>query len=136
MKKLSVVLVLLILSVSLFANVSADEVYGIPLKHSTFKNVEVLNNSRNVVIHLAVSAKATEHGKVPSFVLEDSKQIFSYFKKKYTSKDYDVVDIMFYMRNYQFANANAWSDTIQNLNISKLNLNTAKSKLDVWECKW
>lgn len=136
MKKILIFLVGLMLSVSLLANITTEEVYGIQLKHSTFKNVEVLNNGRNVIIHLFIEAKATEDGKVPTFVLEDSKQILSYFKKKHTSKDYDVVDILFYMRDYQFANANAWSDTIQSLNISKLNLKNVKSKLDVWECNW
>lgn len=136
MKKFLVVLLGIVLAVSSLAGVSTDEVYKIKLKHSNFKNVEVLNSGRNIVIHLSVNAKATEDGKVPAFVLEDSKQIFSYFKKNHKASEYDVIDIMFYKGSYQFANANVWSDTLKNINVQKLNLSNAENKLDVWECKW
>lgn len=126
---------MLLISIMAYS-ISKEEVEGIILKHSSFNEVKILNQGRNIIIDLKLNVKATENSKVAEFVINDSKNIFSYFKKKYTAKDYDVVDINFYIQNLKVANSNAWSETIDAMNIKSLNFNNAKNKLDSWYYNW
>ncbi|EFE85976.1 hypothetical protein [Fusobacterium periodonticum] len=116
--------------------VTEEEVRNIKLKHSDYTNVEVKVDGKNVIIFLKLNVKASESNQVGKFVIEDTKTIFSYFKKKYSPKDYWVVDINFFIQNMKVANTNATSETIEKMNIKNLNFNNAKSKLDAWDYNW
>lgn len=129
-------LMLFILISTLTFSVTEEEVRSIKLKHSEYTDVQVKVDGKNVVIFLKLNVKASESNQVGNFVIEDTKTIFSYFKKKYSSKDYWVVDINFFIQNMKVANTNAASETIEKMNIKNLNFNNAKSKLDVWEYNW
>lgn len=134
MKKILLALMLLFSVVSF--GVTEEEVRNIKLKHSDYTNVEVKVDGKNVIIFLKLNVKASESNQVGNFVIEDTKAIFSYFKKKYSPKDYWVVDINFFIQNMKVANTNAASETIEKMNIKNLNFSNAKSKLDVWEYNW
>lgn len=134
MKKILLALFILVSVVSL--GVTEEEVRNIKLKHSDYTNVEVKVDGKNVIIFLKLNVKASEANQVGNFVIEDTKTIFSYFKEKYSPKDYWVVDINFFIQNMKVANSNSTSETIEKMNIKKLNFNNAKSKLDVWDYNW
>lgn len=132
-------ILILLMSIFVFSfafGVTVDEVKGIKLNHSKYEEVRVTNNGHNVIIYLQLKVKAVDSDKVSSYVIKDTKKIFLYFKKKYGVQDYDVVDINFYVQGMKVANTNAWSDTIEAMNISKLNFNNAESKLDAWYYNW
>lgn len=129
-------LMLFILISTLTFSVTEEEVRSIKLKHSEYTDVQVKVDGKNVIIFLKLNVKASESNQVGNFVIEDTKTIFSYFKKKYSPKDYWAVDINFFIQNMKVANTNAASETIEKMNIKNLNFNNAKSKLDVWEYNW
>ena len=129
-------LILFVLITTLTFSVTEEEVRNIKLKHSEYTDVQVKVDGKNVIIFLKLNVKASESNQVGNFVIEDTKAIFSYFKKKYSPKDYWVVDINFFIQNMKVANSNAMSETIEKMNIKNLNFNNAKSKLDVWEYNW
>ena len=129
-------LILFVLITTLTFSVTEEEVRNIKLKHSEYTDVQVKVDGKNVIIFLKLNVKASEANQVGNFVIEDTKAIFSYFKKKYSPKDYWVVDINFFIQNMKVANSNAMSETIEKMNIKNLNFNNAKSKLDVWEYNW
>lgn len=134
MKKFLLMLFVFISVISF--GVTEEEVRNIKLKHSDYTNVEVKVDGKNVIIFLKLNVKASESNQVGKFVIEDTKTIFSYFKKKYSPKDYWVVDINFFIQNMKVANTNAASETIEKMNIKNLNFNNAKSKLDAWYYNW
>lgn len=129
-------LILFVLISALTFSVTEEEVKNIKLKHSEYTDVQVKVNGKNVIIFLKLNVKASEANQVSKFVIEDTKTIFSYFQKKYSPKDYWVVDINFFIQNMKVANTNAASETIEKMNIKNLNFNNAKSKLDAWEYNW
>lgn len=134
MKKFLLMLFIFVSVISF--GVTEEEVRNIKLKHSDYTNVEVKVDGKNVIIFLKLNVKASESTQVGKFVIEDTKTIFSYFKKKYSPKDYWVVDINFFIQNMKVANTNATSETIEKMNIKNLNFNNAKSKLDAWDYNW
>lgn len=134
MKKFLLMLFIFVSVISF--GVTEEEVRDIKLKHSDYTNVEVKVDGKNVIIFLKLNVKASESNQVGKFVIEDTKTIFSYFKKKYSPKDYWVVDINFFIQNMKVANTNATSETIEKMNIKNLNFNNAKSKLDAWYYNW
>lgn len=129
-------LMLFVLISALTFSVTEEEVRNIKLKHSEYTDVQVKVDGKNVIIFLKLNVKASEVNQVSKFVIEDTKTIFSYFQKKYSPKDYWVVDINFFIQNMKVANTNAASETIEKMNIKNLNFNNAKSKLDAWEYNW
>ena len=129
-------LILFVLISALTFSVTEEEVRNIKLKHSEYTDVQVKVDGKNVIIFLKLNVKASEANQVSKFVIEDTKTIFSYFQKKYSPKDYWVVDINFFIQNMKVANTNAASETIEKMNIKNLNFNNAKSKLDAWEYNW
>ena len=129
-------LMLFVLISALTFSVTEEEVRNIKLKHSEYTDVQVKVDAKNVIIFLKLNVKASEANQVSKFVIEDTKTIFSYFQKKYSPKDYWVVDINFFIQNMKVANTNAASETIEKMNIKNLNFNNAKSKLDAWEYNW
>lgn len=129
-------LMLFVLISALTFSVTEEEVRNIKLKHSEYTDVQVKVDGKNVIIFLKLNVKASEANQVSKFVIEDTKTIFSYFQKKYSPKDYWVVDINFFIQNMKVANTNAASETIEKMNIKNLNFNNAKSKLDAWEYNW
>ena len=129
-------LMLFILISTLTFSVTKEEVRSIKLKHSEYTDVQVKVDGKNVIIFLKLNVKASEANQVSKFVIEDTKTIFSYFQKKYSPKDYWVVDINFFIQNMKVANTNAASETIEKMNIKNLNFNNAKNKLDAWEYNW
>ena len=134
MKKFLLMLFIFVSVISF--GVTEEEVRNIKLKHSDYTNVELKVDGKNVIIFLKLNVKASESNQVGKFVIEDTKTIFSYFKKKYSPKDYWVVDINFFIQNMKVANTNAASETIEKMNIKNLNFNNAKSKLDAWYYNW
>ena len=129
-------LMLFVFISTLTFSVTEEEVRNIKLKHSEYTDVQLKVDGKNVIIFLKLNVKASETNQVSKFVMEDTKTIFSYFQKKYSPKDYCVVDINFFIQNMKVANTNAASETIEKMNIKSLNFNNAKNKLDAWYYNW